>query len=551
LSYLQVIAGNLFGQMYNDLGWSDQAWQVLQETLPQAQGQDELQAMGPHLAQSARALAGLGRKAEAGAHLQRLLALVEHHQYDHVSSIMPLLFGCGWFAAQANNGDESLDDAKTNLHLLERLFNQTKSSVAEVALQEARGILALAEGNHEEAIRHYRAAAGGWQKLARQYDQARALHGLAQALMHANDTVQAGVAVAQGLEIIETLAGELDEADIKAAFLNSALVQQLHQAGSAVGIQTASPKESSPPDHGRISHPNLPVKAEVLASEPSSMPKPSFSSAPANQRYIQDKLIATGGMGEVYLGRDTQTGRPVAIKRLRSEWANSNVEVIQRFHREGEALRRLDHPNIVKILDSLEREGQPVIVMEFVSGGTLQDLLAKAPQLPLERVLSIGLELADALARVHHLGILHRDIKPGNVLLAEDGTPRLTDFGVAYLARPDNRLTQEGQILGTTVYLSPEAWRGETLDARSDIWSFGAMLFEMLAGQPPFTAENPVAIMSAILNNPLPELSRLRPDAPPALVELISHMLMKDRNQRLDSMRQVAAGLEVIRRTQL
>jgi len=212
-------------------------------------------------------------------------------------------------------------------------------------------------------------------------------------------------------------------------------------------------------------------------------------------------------------------------------------------------LRQLNHPNIVKMLAMFESGGQPVIVMEYMPGGSLQDVLKAEPQLPAEQVVAIGLELADALARVHHLGILHRDLKPGNVLLTADGSPRLTDFGVARLAAPqESRLTQEGAILGTSVYLSPEAWRGEELDTRSDVWSFGAVLYEMLAGQPPFFAPQITAVLTATLNNPLPNLRQFRPDAPPALVELIQHMLVKEREQRIDSMRQVAAGLEIIQR---
>jgi predicted ATPase/pimeloyl-ACP methyl ester carboxylesterase len=241
LSYLQVIAGNLFGRIYNDLGRADQAWQVLQETLTQVEGQDELQTMGPHLAQSARALAGLGRQSEARTHLRQLLALIQRHQYDHVTSIMPLLFSCRWFAEQAANSDESLDDAKASLQLLERLFNQTGSSVAEAALNEGRGVVALVEGHHAEAVRHFQNASSGWQKLGRPYDQARALQGLAQSLMLSSDTAKARAAVAQGLEISETLAGELAEAATKATFLNSALVQQLYQAGSASGLPAARP----------------------------------------------------------------------------------------------------------------------------------------------------------------------------------------------------------------------------------------------------------------------------------------------------------------------
>jgi serine/threonine protein kinase len=144
-------------------------------------------------------------------------------------------------------------------------------------------------------------------------------------------------------------------------------------------------------------------------------------------------LIASGGMGEVYQGRDTETGQRVAIKRLKPELVAQHPEMIQRLIREGEALRQLNHPNIVQVLATIESEDQPLIVMEYVPGGSLRELLEDQPQLPLDRVLDISLELADALARAHHLDILHRDLKPDNVLLAEDGTPRLTDFGVAYL----------------------------------------------------------------------------------------------------------------------
>jgi serine/threonine protein kinase len=278
--------------------------------------------------------------------------------------------------------------------------------------------------------------------------------------------------------------------------------------------------------------------------------KPLFGTAlgSVEVRFVEETLLATGGMGQIYLGRDVETGQPVAIKRLKAELVAQNREATKRFIREGEALSRLNHPNIVKVLATFTDKEQPVIVMEYVPGGSLEDLLDRQSQLPVERVLEIGLELADALTRVHHLGIIHRDLKPANVLLAEDGTPRLTDFGVAYLAQPDTRLTREGTILGTSVYLSPEAWRSETLDARSDVWSFGTLLYEMLAGRPPFAAEHPVAIMTTILNDPVPDLHQFRPDTPPTLVELIEQMLVKEREQRLDSMRQVAAGLELIQR---
>jgi tetratricopeptide (TPR) repeat protein/tRNA A-37 threonylcarbamoyl transferase component Bud32 len=291
------------------------------------------------------------------------------------------------------------------------------------------------------------------------------------------------------------------------------------------------------------------ITVEIEADQQSAGYRPGPHLTSPQQRFVQERLIASGGMGEVYRGWDVETGQWVAIKRLRPELAAQNPHAVERLLREGEILRQLNHPNIVRVLATVETEAQPVIVMEYVSGGSLQTLLEQQSQLPLDRVLKLGLELADALARVHHLDIIHRDLKPANILLAEDGAPRLTDFGVAYLATQATRLTREGDILGTTFYMSPEAWRSEELDARSDVWSFGAILYEMLAGQPPFAAKQIVAIMRAILNDPVPNLYRFRPDAPPALVALIEQMLVKERELRIDSMRQVAAGLEIIRRS--
>jgi tetratricopeptide (TPR) repeat protein len=262
-------------------------------------------------------------------------------------------------------------------------------------------------------------------------------------------------------------------------------------------------------------------------------------------RFVITGTIGQGGMGEVYRGQDLETGETVAIKLLKPDIIESDPSLIERFTREGEALRRLNHPNIVKMLAMLEEDNMHYIVMEYVSGGSLQDLLDRQPQLPVERVLSIALELADALTRAHHLKIIHRDLKPANVLLAEDGTPRLTDFGVARLGER-TRVTVTGSVIGTYYYLSPEACMGEDLDQRTDIWSFGVMLYEMLAGRRPFDEEHSAAILIAILNNPVPDLAALRPDAPPDLVDLIYRMLEKDRDQRIPSIRLVGAALEAI-----
>ncbi|MBN1202536.1 MAG: protein kinase [Anaerolineae bacterium] len=262
-------------------------------------------------------------------------------------------------------------------------------------------------------------------------------------------------------------------------------------------------------------------------------------------RYEITGTIGHGGMGDVFHGTDTQTGEAVAIKLLKPDIVASTPALLERFEREGEALRQLDHPNIVKMLAAIEENEMHYLVMEYVSGGSLRDLLDKQPQLPLERVLNISLDLADALTRAHRLQIIHRDIKPANVLLAEDGTPRLTDFGVARLGSR-TRMTETGSLIGTYAYLSPETCMGKELDARTDIWSFGVMLYEMLTGKTPFEADQSAAMLVAILQNPLPDPTQYRPDIPPALVNLLAQMLQKDRDQRIHSVRLVGAELEAI-----
>jgi predicted ATPase/tetratricopeptide (TPR) repeat protein/tRNA A-37 threonylcarbamoyl transferase component Bud32 len=261
-------------------------------------------------------------------------------------------------------------------------------------------------------------------------------------------------------------------------------------------------------------------------------------------RFEIEEYISQGGMGAVYRGLDIHSGQAVAIKRLRAEVVADNPDLIARFEREGEILRALNHPNIVKILATAQAEGQHYLVMEYVGGGSLADLLREQPQLDIRRALDIALDLSDALTRTHRLDVLHRDLKPANVLIAEDGTPRLTDFGVARLGKSD--LTGADQMVGTVAYLSPEALNGEPLDERADIWAFGVVLFEMLAGKRPFEGANLAEQIKAILSDPVPDLEALRPDIPVALVDLVYRMLDKDRRQRISSVRLAGAELEAI-----
>ncbi|MCL4254461.1 MAG: protein kinase, partial [Anaerolineae bacterium] len=208
-------------------------------------------------------------------------------------------------------------------------------------------------------------------------------------------------------------------------------------------------------------------------------------------------------------------------------------------------LRQLNHPNIVKTYGAYQESDNHYLVMEYVAGGSLYDLLRTEKRLPIKRAINIALELSDALVRAHHLGIIHRDIKPGNVLIADDGTPRLTDFGVAYITAKE-RVTDSGIAVGTLDYFSPEVLNGETHDARSDLWAFGVLLYEMCMGERPFGGHTIGQTVNNILNMPLPDIEQLRPDMPLSLIDLIYRLLQKDRNARIATARQLGAELEAI-----
>jgi predicted ATPase len=266
-------------------------------------------------------------------------------------------------------------------------------------------------------------------------------------------------------------------------------------------------------------------------------------------RYRLGECVGQGGMGTVFRGTDLARGSTVAIKEMRPA-ALTDVSSIERFRREGEALKRLNHPNIVELLEVVHEAGTHYLVMEFVAGGSLEDLIQSSQaSLPIARVLSIALDLCDALTRTHRLEIIHRDIKPSNVLLTEDGTPKLTDFGAAYIAGKE-RITTDLAVIGTAGYVSPEALRGEDLDARADIWAFGVLLFELLTGTRPFARKNMAQTLHDISFASPPDLETLRPDCPPALVDLVYRMLAKDAGQRVPSVRIVGAELDKIARGQ-
>ena len=263
------------------------------------------------------------------------------------------------------------------------------------------------------------------------------------------------------------------------------------------------------------------------------------------EQYKLGKQIGQGSMGTVFKGEHYLTGKPVAIKMLDGSKAEYFPEFVERFKREGEVLRQLNHPNIVKLLGIDSKDSHHYLVMEYIAGGDLQQYLANQPRLPVEQALAIALDLADALTRAHSLDILHRDLKPANILLDGNDKPYLTDFGVARLGK-ESDLTQTGVVIGTYAYLSPEACKGAAQDKRSDIWSFGIILYEMLAGKRPFSGATSPATLIAILQDPLPDIRLTRPDLPNPLNQLLDIMLTKERDERIGSIRQVATIIEAI-----
>ena len=245
-----------------------------------------------------------------------------------------------------------------------------------------------------------------------------------------------------------------------------------------------------------------------------------------SNRYELTHLIARGGMAQVYRARDRLLDRPVALKVLFPELSVDRT-FVERFRREAQAAANLSHPNIVPVFDWGEDNHTYFIVMEFVDGQPLSAVLRSGGPLPPRRVADIGANVASALAYAHRHGVVHRDVKPGNVLITAEGQVKVTDFGIARAVNTEESLTQTGAVMGTATYFSPEQAEGAGVDARSDIYSLGVVLFEMTTGRPPFLGDSPVAVASKHVRDQPPLPRDLDPSVPPALEAVIMTAMAK------------------------
>jgi eukaryotic-like serine/threonine-protein kinase len=261
-------------------------------------------------------------------------------------------------------------------------------------------------------------------------------------------------------------------------------------------------------------------------------------------RYELQELVGAGGMSNVFRAYDRLLERTVAIKVLHDQ-LGADEDYVERFRREARSVAQLAHPNIVTVIDRGEENGRQYIVFEYIEGDSLKQIVADGP-LPIPDVLDLALQVAQALAFAHDRGLVHRDVKPQNVLLTEEGQAKVTDFGIARSLDVQG-VTQTGTVLGTSDYIAPEQARGQRVDRKTDIYSLGAVLYELLTGEVPYEGDNFVAVAMKHVHDPVPSVMARRPDAPLRLAYAVERAMAKDPDDRFDSMDDVVRELQACR----
>ena len=266
-------------------------------------------------------------------------------------------------------------------------------------------------------------------------------------------------------------------------------------------------------------------------------------------RYQILERVGKGGMGVLYRAFDPVLDREVAVKVMLAEFTDDTDQMRPRFYREAKAAAKLQHRNIVTVFEFAEENNQPHIVMEFLRGSPLNVRMEEKPPLTLDDKLDIVTQLCSGLGYAHKEGIVHRDVKPANVFILQDGTVKLLDFGIAKLAT--STLTRQGDVVGSAPYMSPEQIAGaQDLDGRSDVWSTGVLLFELLTGKKPFDGDALTTVVMGILKNEPPPLDQLVPGIPKSVAEVVTRALHKDRDRRYQTAEELGRELQLIRKTQ-
>src|SRR5262245_42208698 len=313
------------------------------------------------------------------------------------------------------------------------------------------------------------------------------------------------------------------------------------------------------PSDSFIQSPAIEIAARAMAAEPlveaSNNPMGSLIAGSQIGAYRLLEPLGRGGMGEVHLALDTRLGRKVAVKLLLAEFTTDG-ERLQRFEQEARAASALNHPNIITVYEIGEIEGRRFIVTEYVEGETLRQRMASAPQrrLRLKEAVKIAAQVAAALQAAHEAGITHRDIKPENVMLRDDGLVKVLDFGLAKLSgardgpqpAAESLDTRSGIVMGTASYMSPEQARGEKVDHRTDIFSFGVMLYEMLAGRRPFEGVTASDVMAAVLTSEPVSLAEAVPEVLAPISRIVQRCLEKRPGQRFQSAGDLGFALEAL-----